>query len=685
MAVPAARFTVILLLLLLPFGMRASQEVPISTTNTAPTQGRTLDGGILFDGFSVPAQPIAAGRRLSECQTSDSLLWRLSKGDQTFYIMGTEQVGSSYMGPRDGAVTKAISCADRGYFSQQCAGSNPAVGRFMKHCTFYSPSVQKDSIASRFDDGTVKLLKKALSNLLDLAAPGCEGVAAALRPTIDQISNPNFRVALYPLFGAMEKVLSPNMCGITDHFENSVRDQFSGAGKPTFGLEDVDEICSVMQDFTLEEDVDLAKLIISVYNNPSLSAGAASLLRNLADVVKCGDLVAYEAKQLDLRALPKLLKRVVTDRNELLLKRIGMALSSKSQETLMFSVGLVHLISIHSTTGTVAATGLLALLAENGYVIEQVAANSTLSCEPSNHTEAGASELGLCLAPPFITQPLSCLKSTSVEAEKHLKLSKVSSLGSQRDLLPCESCIRGSLPCTCKATWSNTTAFVENCQKPHDGVIGRVLDADLTWNPMSKHSGMNLSQKTFMSITQGCYPENCDVEFLEKMTLRNWYRMSPNLLDGKVALVPPRTSRASTGTPTENSREPSSSNSMGMLEMWQCVLLAIVSVVVVALCLAAICVVCRGRRKKRAVKSRDQDFDDEEPMLDRREFDQRQEIPLQQPNPVPLQAQPVQMIGQAPMVAAPLHPQYIAQPVHRQVVNVLPPQQMVFHPAQARS
>jgi len=476
------------------------------------------------------------GRRLYACEAPEPMVWKVTKGATTFYMLGTYQLKAedvnSPLPPE--IVQTVMDCTDIAYFELPCPATlTGGLGQYLAHCSFYPMSSKQDSIAMRLDTSTIASLQQAFENIAAKAAPGCEAAAQQIRQSIGKINSTDFRMALYPFYESAVRVLNPSACvagGAGDQtYDDWVRSVVEENDRPTFGLEDVESQCNAIQGNSIAEDVDLAKYIISVYNNPTLMQKEAQSRGTLSDVIKCGDLASLSSMQHTFHSLPWLLQRVVADRNSAMVDGIHRAMSMHTDKTVLFALGALHFIDIEG------ASGIPALLQAAGFAVQRVAGGEVLQCSMSTHRESGAAQLGYCLAPPFQTQPASCLNFTSGFSQR---LGDDPMQGRTRNESACVACSNSPSACDCEVEWHNTDVFEQLCAEPINGVSGQVLVMDLTRNPGSMHSSNALSEKTIRAITQECYATSCNTNLLEKMALKSWYSKYGDLAEGKVVLRP---------------------------------------------------------------------------------------------------------------------------------------------------
>jgi hypothetical protein len=409
------------------------------------------------------------------------------------------------------------------------------MGNFLAHCGYYPVSAKLDAIAKRLQPTTLVAIQGAFANIAANADPTCKDAADSLKASLPSLQNASFRMALYPYFMNAMKVLSGDTCqsgGIADEsYEDWLRTQIEQNGRPTFGLEDVQAQCNVIQGNTVAEDEQLAQYIINTAGNLANLQQAKVNKTNLHSVLKCGDLSELAAQQQMFQALPWLHQKVLTSRNVAMVQEIQKATMQEPTKTIMVALGALHYADMSPTLG------IPTLLSQAGFVVNRLAASTPLNCQPSTNTfkEKGAEDSGLCLAPPLTKQPASCLDFTAAFAKK---ISSDKMYGRIRDESGCRICSNSSGACACEIKWSNTTAFEQLCHIPINGTSGQVLDMDLTRNPSSVHTDAVMAQKTIRSITQECYATTCNIAYLQEMALGGWYSRYGNLAEGKVTLRP---------------------------------------------------------------------------------------------------------------------------------------------------
>jgi len=529
-------------------------------------------------------------RRLLACNgnVTRPMLWTATKGGGTFYLLGTYDLKAEDMNGAAAppAVLQALSCTDMGYFQLPCAAtSTGGMGQYFEHCRYYPFSVEKNSIAKRLSATDLAALQVAFSNMVDAAAPECGSAVAHVKASIPRLNSTDFRDALFPYYEVVAKLLDASHCaaGLGETYEDWVRSAFDRSNQPSFGLQDVASICEAIRGNSVEEDVELARYIIQSYGDPAKVQNALATKAMLAEVVKCGDLGSVAAMQNSFNALPWLSARMVADRNAAMVNGIQRALAMHTNRTILFSVGAVHL------AGTGASKSIPALLVEEGFTVERLAANARLQCSPSTHTGPSAAKLGRCLAPPFETQPPSCLSFTAAFTQR---LGNDTLRGRVRNDNECVDCSNSLSSCACEVDWGNQSAFEAMCAQPVNGVAGRVLDVDLTRNPGSSFTGVDQSEKTIRAMSQDCYATTCNVKLLEEMALRSWYSNYGDLAKGKATLRP--------ATPLAERRplldvvggipiamRGAGSQPRWTILVWQCVLVVLAVCLCVAVCLLA--------------------------------------------------------------------------------------------------
>jgi hypothetical protein len=491
------------------------------------------------------------------------------------------------------------------------------MGNFLAHCGYYPVSDKKDSMVSRLQPTTLLAVQAAFSQIVANADPKCREEAQSLQVSIPSLQNATFRMALYPYLQNAMKVLNEYTCdakgkGLDDEsYEDFMRSQFEENGRPTFGLEDVQAQCSVIQGNTVDEDQQLAQYIISTAGNLANLQQVKLNRTNLENVLKCGDLEGLAAMQQMFQALPWLMQKVLTSRNIAMTKEIQKAVAQNPGKVVMIALGALHYVDMGTSLGVVS------LLKASGYKITRLHDKSPLNCYPSTNQGKGAADHGLCLAPPLTKQPESCLAFT-LAFEQKIKTNKL--YGRIRDESACVQCSNSSGACDCTVKWSNTSAFEKLCSEPINGTTGHVLDMDLTRNPSSLHTDTVMAQKTIRSMTQECYATTCNVAYLEEMALGGWYSKYGNLAEGKVTLREASSSGAPAASPGSVlnvvgslPNSPSGGDNSSTFRWLMCIIGALVVVLISIVCTLAFMAKKKGN-KTRAVRSAsvDEEESDEE-------------------------------------------------------------------------
>lgn len=487
----------------------------------------------------------AASSSAGSCGTgSQPLLWRVTSGNQTLYVLGSHKEKLDNVEPVPSSVLQTISCADVALFPVACTpGDEGGLGNFYEHCKNYPISDPQDAVALRLSSEQVANLQKALDAVAEHASGSCSTAAVQLKAISDQLTSRDFRRSLRFIYLQAVAVLDEAKCSVDamqpganteahGGYEGWVRQQIALNGRPSFGLTDATSPCAMISGQTAAADRHLAGKISKNFVNPQWRARFVGQQRALAQALKCGDV----AKLASLRQLLHI--DFLGRRNPKVVKRIFSAMQEHAGKKLLVAVPIANLLDTNRTKS------VLSLLAKTGYKVARVSANEDLNCGKSVNAAPGAKELGRCLTPHGHAQPKSC--SDFNEAMKQ-KLAPDPMYGQESSDAHCNQCYILNEPCTCDFHWRNTTSFKEMCEQTNiSGVHGQVLRLDLTRNPGSSRTGPGLAEKMVIGSRMKCYATSCSIPLLQEVATRNWYRSEPELNIGLVTLrIPDETQDSS--------------------------------------------------------------------------------------------------------------------------------------------
>eukprot|EP00928_Gymnodinium_smaydae_P088350 TRINITY_DN72450_c0_g1_i1.p1 TRINITY_DN72450_c0_g1~~TRINITY_DN72450_c0_g1_i1.p1 ORF type:complete len:788 (+),score=132.61 TRINITY_DN72450_c0_g1_i1:99-2366(+) len=582
-----------------------SLALVVAALALAPTSRGSSPLGELLETLAFAPEPHSEtsidGRRLYTCSNEQPMLWRATRNGQSMYLLGTSHILPAEMDNSIPVVQSAIACADVAYFELPCSMEAPGVGSYMTHCGFYPPSSKQDSLALRLPPAEVAALQQAFTNILDNAVEPCKETAETIRPSVTAMNSSSFSLTLYPLFKNVLRVLTPSTCITTpgaQNYDDYVRNFFDGTHRPVFGLENIADQCNIMHDATPEQDQLLAQYIVSVYGNMTALRSVAAEKASASQVVACGDIGTMQNMQNTLKAQPWLQNQILTSRNQAMVESIEKAADAHPNLTVLIAAGALHFADFSNGL----TQGLPTLLTQKGFVVERLTKDTALQCTASTYHGAGAQAQGKCLAPPFTSQPASCVQFTN---EFSKKVGANPMVGRVRDDSACAACSSSATACECTVSWSNTTEFARLCHEPIDGIPGQVLEMDLTRNPGSLYSSATLGAKTIKGITQECYATSCNTDYLQHMALQNWYSKYPDLREGLVSMRPAAGEYVSTSwTPAvivESSSPgptPASNNTTLGLDNRAWILIGLALITLVGL--LVFCLYRANSRKKRA-------------------------------------------------------------------------------------
>mmetsp|Transcript_30456 Transcript_30456/g.90398 ORF Transcript_30456/g.90398 Transcript_30456/m.90398 type:complete len:712 (+) Transcript_30456:78-2213(+) len=528
------------------------------------------------------------GRRLATtCDAGrKSLLWKVTKGDWTAYLVGTHHFPWYYAcegNELPPEVQQALTCADVAYFKMACPMSS--YGHYFNHCHEYPISnAGEDSISYRLDATVLASLKAGIEKV-KAKAGSCKAYEAELAEVLDKLPNKDYSRTLRSVYYMALRALNEWACELLEPpagdpapmtYEDKLRAAF-GVERPIFGLEDVDVKCEAYHRGGVPADVELAQKMSFEFGDDDWIASLRKMQgEDMMNVMACGDLAKMPASP------PWEDAAWLRAENARLLASIKNSAAAYPGKTVLVAVGVEHIVNV---TGT---TGLEPLLAGAGYQVERVDSSANLNCAASTYKAPGAKEQDRCLADPVRVQSKTCddfkQKWSSSGVDASAKLVK--------DEAPCKKMeALASHSSSCTMGWTGLDAFRGKCAE--EG--GLVMGESLTRNPLSVRTGRTQREETVKHQQVLCLHKTCDLSMMSDTALRKWYEKDQTLNLGQVVY--------------SQLDEPES----GMLPMgsWACIALA---ASVLGSLLVCLFMMPKRERKGRGVAQLERDSDSDEPL-----------------------------------------------------------------------
>ncbi|CAE8662157.1 unnamed protein product, partial [Polarella glacialis] len=226
------------------------------------------------------------------------LLWKVTKGSSTAYMVGIYNIPSSSVSPIPSELEEALGCADIGYFPTGCSladTSKEAMGNFMVHCKQYPLIVDRDNIGARLASLPLQELQGALKKLIADAPDDCKAGTSQLEASLIQLQNESggaaFRNTLLNVYHSSIENINPLWCGQpagAQTYEQYLRAKLGH--RPIYGLEDVSVECQAYQGNSVAQDQSLARTMTAHFMNATWSGKISGLQGKIQEVMQCGDL-----------------------------------------------------------------------------------------------------------------------------------------------------------------------------------------------------------------------------------------------------------------------------------------------------------------------------------------------------------------------------------------------------------
>lgn len=287
-------------------------------------------------------------------QESQGLLYRVTKGENTLYVLGSIHIGNEEMLPFGGHILDAMEQSDLMVFE----------------CDTKSPEAVKATVSMMYQKAGTRTQDIVSPETWEAVSQACEKISYPL--TAFAAMKPWAIVSTLTVYMTAELLGIPDIQSAMElGVEEQVYKQLEGIQKPVLYLESVEEQLGVMDGFSPELQEYLLKTTCDSVLQPSEVSASDATVAMWPEWWKNGDEKAfaqayradYEQEQ-QTALLEEYHDGLVTRRNIMMAERLDEMMKQHNGQTAFATIGLLHLV--------LEEDSVLTHLKGMGYTVERI-------------------------------------------------------------------------------------------------------------------------------------------------------------------------------------------------------------------------------------------------------------------------------------------------------------------------